>query len=290
MSAVARLMAVLALLPVALVAVASDVVFVNGRVHTMDAGDRVATALLVRGERIVFVGSDEAARRAAGSGARLIDLHGRLLLPGFRDSHAHPGMVPNPGTQLDVGGLTQSEAILGKIAAFAAAHPEKPWITGTGWDEAAFLPAGQPTRQMLDDAVPGRPAFLSNNSQHMAWVNAAALRAARIDRATPDPANGRVERGADGEPSGVLQEAAMDLVKRVVPAPSIAEQVQDLLTSMATMHRHGITAYEDAMVRPGAVPAYLALARDPRFLMHAHLCMWYESAGDDATQLARFRA
>lgn len=284
----ALLLAVFA--PVASMGLLADTVFTGGAVYTLDARLPRASAVVVEGRRIVYVGDDAGALRHAGGGAERVDLRGRMLLPGFQDSHAHPGMVPNPATRLDVGGLRRREDILQRIRDYAAAHPDRPWITGTGWDEAAFLPGGQPTRAELDAAAGARPALLTNNSLHMAWVNSAALRAGGITRATPDPANGRIERDADGEAGGVLQEAAMDLVRRAMPPAPVEEQVADLLAAMRTMHRHGITAWIDAAVRPGAVPAYLALARDPAFAMRARICLYFDPAGDDAEQLARFRA
>jgi predicted amidohydrolase YtcJ len=266
-----------------------DTIFVNGGVYTMDATGR-ATALAVTGERISYVGNDAAARQLAGPETKVIDLRGRMLLPGFQDSHVHPGLAPNPATRLDVGGLGSREAIVRHIGEYARQHPTKPWIVGTGWEESAFLPSGQPTRAMLDAVTGDRPAFLTNNSQHMGWVNSAALKAAGITKASPDPANGRVERDAAGEPTGVLQEAAMDLVRKVIPQPAVAEQAEDLVAAMREMNRLGITAYEDALVRPDLVPAYLALGRRQALGMRINLCLYFDPAVDDDEQIRRFIA
>lgn len=264
----------------------ADTVFLNGAVYVADAARSWASAVAVRGERIVYVGHDAGARSHVGPHTRVVDLGGRMLLPGFQDSHVHPGLAPNPATRLDVGGLETRAAILDRIRRYAAAHPDSPWIVGTGWDEAAFLPAGQPTRELLDAAVPDRPAFLTNNSQHMAWVNSAALARAGVGPGTVDPANGRIERDADGRPTGVLQEAAMELVHAVIPAPTTAELAEDLLASMREMQRHGITAFQDAAVRPAAAEAYALLARSGRLDMRVHLCQYFDPALDDDSQVA----
>jgi len=273
----------------AFAATTADTVFVDGAVYTMDAAGR-ATALAVTGDRISYVGNDAAARQLVRAGTKVIDLHGRMLLPGFQDSHVHPGLASNLATRLDVGGLASREAIVRRIGEYARQHPTKPWIVGTGWAESAFLPSGQPTRALLDAGVVDRPAFLTNNSQHMGWANSAALKAAGVTRATPDPANGRIERDAAGEPTGVLQEAAMDLVQKVIPPPALGEQVENLKAALREMNRVGITAYEDALVGLDLVPAYLALGRSERPGMRVNLCLSFDPAVDDDEQIRRFIA
>jgi predicted amidohydrolase YtcJ len=263
----------------------ADTVFVSGAVYTADAARSWATAVAVRGDRIVYVGDDRTARAYVGKGTRVVDLAGRMLLPGFQDSHVHPALAPNPATQLDVGGLQNAQEIVEHIRRHAAAHPGQPWIVGTGWQEAAFLPSGQPTRASLDAAVPDRPAFLTNNSQHMGWANSAALALAGVDERSPEPANGRIERDASGRPTGVLQEAAMDLVRRVIPPPTTEALAADLLASVQEMQRHGITAFEEAAARPHVVEAYAALAATNRLDMRVRICQYFDPAGDDATQV-----
>jgi predicted amidohydrolase YtcJ len=264
---------------------AADTVFVNGAVYTADAARSWATAVAVRGDRIVYVGDDATARNYIGKGTRVIELAGRMLLPGFQDSHVHPALAPNPATQLDVGGLETEAEIVERIRQHALAHPGKPWVVGTGWAEAAFLPSGQPTRAALDAAVPDRPAFLTNNSQHMGWANSRALALAGVDANTPDPANGRIERDASGQPTGVLQEAAMELLRHVIPPLTVAEQGENLLASMREMQRHGITAYADAAARPAFIEAYAALAGAGRIDMRVRICQWFDPAGADEAQV-----
>lgn len=263
----------------------ADTVFVNGAVYTADAARSWATAVAVRGPHIVAVGDDATLRAYVGKSTRVIDLAGRMLLPGFQDSHVHPALAPNPATQLDVGGLQTEREIIEQIRRHAAARPAQPWIVGTGWAEAAFLPSGQPTRAALDAAVPDRPAFLTNNSQHMGWANSRALALAGIDAKTPDPANGRIERDAAGQPTGVLQEAAMDLLRHVIPPPSVEEQGENLLASMREMQRNGITAYADAAARPAFIAAYAALAKAGRIDMRVRICQYFDPAGEDEPQV-----
>lgn len=269
----------------------ADTVFIGGAVYTLDGARRWASAVAIRGGRIVYVGSDDGARSFIGKNTRVTGLQGRMLLPAFQDSHAHASMVPNPARELDLEGLKDREALFARIRVFAAARPEASWITGGGWDEAAFLPSGRPTRQMLDALVPDRPVFLINNSRHQAWANSAALAAAGITRETPDPANGEIVRDAAGEATGSLQETAMYLVRDVVPPRSLAERATDLQAALAQMHAQGIAAMVEAAADPETVAAYEELHRQGQLTMRARLCQRLDpNDPDDDAQIRRFIA
>lgn len=272
-------------------ATAADLVFTQGAVYTLDAARRWASAVAVYDGKIVYVGNDTGVQAFIGATTRVVPLHGRMLLPSFQDSHAHASHVPNPETHLDLEGLQDREALFARIGAFAAAHSHAAWIQGGGWDEAAFLPSGRPTRQMLDVLVPDRPVFLINNSQHQAWVNSAALAAAGITRATPNPPNGEVVRDADGNPSGNLQETAMLLVRNVVPPPTLAERAADIAAALKQMNAAGITAMVEAAADPATVEAYEALQRTGQLTTRVRLCQRLnQNDPDDAAQLQRFVA
>ncbi len=268
----------------------ADLVFVNGAVYTVDAARHWASALAVRGGNIVFVGDDGGARALVGPKTRLVDLQQRMLLPGFQDSHSHPALVPNPGGMLDLKGSADRTVIGAQIKSYAAANPQAPWVTGTGWDEAAFLPSGHPNREELDALVPDRPAFIVNNSQHQAWANTRALQAAHITAATPDPANGRIERDASGNPTGSLQESAMDLVRAVMPPPTLQERIDTLEHSLRIMSSMGITAIEDALVKPETLPAYEALEKSGKLPVRVTLCQHFDPAIDDERLVSGFMA
>lgn len=269
----------------------ADLVFIQGAVYTVDAARSWASAVAVRGGKIVYVGNDTGAQPFIGPQTRVMPLGGRMLLPAFQDSHAHASHVPNPAAQLDLEGLQDREALFARIRAFAAAHPHMAWIQGGGWDEAAFLPSGRPTRQMLDALVPDRPVFLINNSRHQAWVNTAALAAAGITRATPNPPNGEVVRDASGNPSGNLQETAMFLVRNVVPPATLAERATDLAAALKQMNAVGITAMVEAAADPATVEAYEELQRTGRLTTRVRLCQRFDQNDlDDAAQVQRFVA
>jgi predicted amidohydrolase YtcJ len=267
----------------------ADLVFVNGAVYTVDAARSWASALVVTGERITYVGDDATASTFVGPATRVVDLQHRMVLPGFQDSHVHPGMVPNPATSLDLHGLTRHDQILARIRQYADSHPDVPWIVGDGWDEVAFEPSRMPTREELDAVVADRPAFLTDNSGHDAWVNSRTLAAAGITAASADPPNGRIERDAHGRPTGLLHEdAAMDLVVPLIPPKSAAEQLADLKAALQEMTRLGFTALEDAMATPPIAAAFKKLDRQGALQQRVNLCLPFQPEKDDETQVRSF--
>lgn len=273
------------------IAESADLLFTGGAVYTLDAARRWASAVAVRDGKIAFVGSDAEARRFVGPRTRVIELEGRMLLPSFQDSHAHAMHVPNPANELDLDGLQDRDRIFTRIREFAAAHPRKAWIVGAGWDEAAFLPSGRPTRQMLDALVPDRPVFLINNSRHQGWANSAALAAAGITRDTPDPPNGEIVRDAAGEPTGNLQETALYLVAGKVPPRTIPERAEDLHAALQQMNAQGITAMMEAAADPATVAAYEALRGSGRLATRVRLCQRFDQNDpDDGRQVRGFVA
>jgi predicted amidohydrolase YtcJ len=233
----------------------ADLVLTGGRVLTMDPGRESAEAVAVAGGRIVAVGRSTEVRSLIGPRTRVVELGGRTLLPGFQDAHVHPVMaVGMLGCSLH--DVAPTVAAYGDaIAVYAADHPDLEWIRGEGWYMAAF-PGGTPRRDDLDRAVPDRPAFFENRDGHGAWANSRALALAGIDRETPDPADGRIERDPDGTPSGTLHEGAMRLVERLIPPPSEEDVLVGLANAQAYLHSLGITAWQDASVSPTDLAAY----------------------------------
>ena len=222
------------------------------------------TRFLPRGTSVLIDGGTIA---AAGPGvdprgAEVVDLDGGTLLPGFIDSHAHPvfgGIQLRACDLTDAGGEPRYLEI---IARYAREHPELEWISGGGWEMASF-DRGIPRKESLDAIVPGRPVYLPNRDGHGAWVNSRALELAGIDKNTLDPADGRIERDAAGEPVGTLQEGAKELVARLLPAMTDDGRYQGLLAGQAYMLSLGITGWQDAIVgrHPGEEDATLAYLR-----------------------------
>lgn len=223
----------------------ADLVFSGGPVHRVDPSRSRATAVAVTDDRIVAVGHAEVAQ-LVGPRTEVVDLAGRLLIPGFQDAHAHPVAGGLEMGACDLTGAVTQDDYRSRIAAYAAQHPGVAWITGGGWSMESF-PGGTPDREFLDAIVPDRPVYLPNRDHHGAWVNTRALELSGIDAGTPDPVDGRIERDADGNPTGMLQEGAMHLVGAHVPAATEDDLVSGLLRAQELMHSLGITAWQDAL-------------------------------------------
>ncbi|MFE6755326.1 amidohydrolase [Streptomyces sp. NPDC057684] len=257
----------------------ADLVFTGGPVHTFSPARSRATSVAVRGERIVAVGHDEV-RELVGPATEVVDLKGKLLIPGFQDAHAHPVGGGLELGQCDLSGATTLDEYRRRVSAYAQAHPDTEWITGGGWSMEAF-PGGLPTAAELDALVPDRPAYLVNRDHHGAWVNSRALQAAGIDARTPDPADGRIERDADGTPTGMLQEGAANLIGRLLPPVTLEQRITGLLRAQALMHSLGVTAWQDALLGEHAnltdpTDAYLATAADGRLTARVVGSLWWD--------------
>jgi predicted amidohydrolase YtcJ len=237
-------------------------------------GEQRPTALVVRGGRIVAVGSDQEVRALAGPRTESVDLRGRLLLPGFVDAHIHPVWGGLGSMRCDLHDVDPVEYDAA-IAAYAERSADRAWIDGSGWYMAAF-PGGTPRHEQLDRVVPDRPAFLENRDGHGAWVNSRALELAGIDRDTPDPPDGRIERDDDGRPSGTLHEGAMNLVGRLVPRPTPAELEKAVLRAQAELHGLGITGWQDAIVDGETLPAYLSVAGRGELTARVVGALWWD--------------
>jgi predicted amidohydrolase YtcJ len=176
----------------------------------------------------------------------VVDLAGGLVSPGFSDSHIHPIQGGLERMQCDLTDGGTREEYLALVRDYAARYGGE-WITGGGWQMAAF-PGGTPSASDLDTVVPDRPVFLPNRDHHGAWVNSRALELAGIIAETPDPPDGRVERLPDGWPQGTLHEGAMDLVARLLPLPEPAEYAAGLVEGQRYLFSLGVTAWQDAIV------------------------------------------
>jgi predicted amidohydrolase YtcJ len=238
----------------------ADLVFTNARVYTVDADRSEAEAVAIDGGRIVYVGSDAGAEPYIGEATTVVDLDRKLLLPAFQDAHIHPISGGIEVLACDLAGEADLAGYRAAIAACAETAGDKPWITGGGWSMAAFGPGARADRRILDELVPGRPAFMTSADGHTAWVNSSALEIAGIDSETPDPPGGVIDRDPEtGEPVGSLQETAIDLVARHVPEATREERVAGLEYARDLLHGYGITALQSGYTDPDDLPVIVAL-------------------------------
>ncbi|MDQ3782099.1 MAG: amidohydrolase [Actinomycetota bacterium] len=255
----------------------AETVFTGGVVYPVEPGARPAEALLIRGERVAAVGTVAEVRAEASPSADVFDLGGRVVLPGFQDAHVHPCLAGPELNRCNLVGSDRREDYLAAVARYAAAKPDTPWIVGKGWAMSSF-PRGIASAADLDAVVPDRPVLLMNRDGHGAWVNTVALELAGIDRATPNPADGRIERTEDGSPVGTLQEGAAELVRRLIPPLPPEEVAAGILAAQRYLLSLGITSWQDAWVEPAGHLAYRSL--DGRGDLRGRVvgCLWWDRA------------
>ena len=256
----------------------ADLLFDNGAVFTGDTAAPTRVPVAVRDGRIAAVGAH--ARELAGPRTEHVDLAGRLLVPGFQDSHIHALFGGVELGRCELSALGTAAEYLDAIGAYARANPDQEWITGGGWSLDAF-PGGLPTAAALDAVVADRPVFLPNRDHHGAWVNTRALELAGITRDTPDPVDGRIERDSRGEPTGMLQEGATGLVESLLPRTSDGELDTAFDRAQALLHSLGITAWQDALVgsglgQPDNFAVYLRAAESGRLTARVRGALWWE--------------
>jgi predicted amidohydrolase YtcJ len=221
------------------------ILFTNGSVFAGGGFAPRGASVLIKGTRIAAVGAT-----IEPGGAEVVDLDGGTLLPGFIDAHAHPVFGGMQLLGCDLSAAADAAGYLEIIDRYARANPDREWITGGGWSMPAF-PGGIPTRQALDGVVADRPVFLQNRDGHGAWVNSRALEVAGVDKHTADPPDGRIERDDRGDPAGMLQEGAMQLVTRALPAVTDEDRYRGLLAGQDYLLSLGITGWQDAIVGRG---------------------------------------
>lgn len=237
----------------------ADLVLLNGKVWTVNDKQPEAEAVAVIGNRIVFVGAGRDARKWIGTQTKVIDLAGKRVVPGFNDAHVHflDGGAGLASVQLR--DAASPEEFRKRIGEFAANAPKGRWILNGNWDHENWKPANLPTRQLIDAVTPANPVFINRLDGHMALANSLALKLAGITRDTKDPDGGTIVRDADGEPTGVLKDAAMNFVYKVIPDPTEDEMIESIKTAMRYAAENGVTSVQDMSASPEVLGVYQKL-------------------------------
>lgn len=233
---------------------------VLGTVHTLDPARPLAGALLARSGRILKLGTAAECRAEAHAGARVVELGAGCAVPGLADAHGHVVLHARALEEVRCGGATDEAACAALAAERARSLPAGSWVRGRGWDQNRWPGQAFPTAHALSAAVPDHPALLERVDGHVAWVNARALALAGIGARTPDPAGGRILRDAHGHPTGVLVDAAQDLVLSRIPRPSGAELERLIGAGLRDLAQLGLTAVHDAGCTSSVLRAYAKLA------------------------------
>ncbi len=230
-----------------------DRAFVNGKIWTADNAKPHAEAIAISGDKIVAVGSTSEIKSLVSPDTAIVDLGGRLVVPGFQDSHLHfPGASVN---EVDLHGAETLTEFQTRLAEFAKGHPKLPWITGHGWGYSAF-PNQTVDKKYIDAVISDRPVYVTERDGHMGLANSKALEIARISGATPDPPNGHIMKTANGEPTGEFKEAAQGLIDSHIPPRSEEDFYQSLLQHMDEAAAAGLTSVQDAYTDMGAFPVF----------------------------------
>ena len=234
---------------------AADVIVTNAKIWTGDSHQPDAPALAIAGDRIVDIGDTATIDRWRGSSTTVIDAAGRRVLPGFNDAGVH---LIDGGTRLDQVALTDADSadeFVRRIGERAKARRDE-WIVGGAWDERRWRPAQLPTRQLVDDLTNGTPVFVTRYDGRMALANSTVLGRAGIGERTRDPIGGTIIRDANGFPTGLLKDAAIQLVSRVVPPMTAAQRTRALERALEHAASLGVTTMQDAVPSKEDVTLY----------------------------------
>ena len=254
----------------------ADTVLTNGRIWTVDPSTPMARAIAIKNGRIVALGSASSLAEHVGSGTEVIDLGGRMVMPGIHDGHVHPmsGGRALTAPTLNYEQLTLNE-FLDRIAAFlAASEEEEPdgWLRVGQWDAIAM--GGLPTRDDLDALPTARPIVVRSLDGHILLANSRALELAGVTAATPDPPDGEIAHDASGEPTGILYEGAIGLVTSVIPPPTVTQNAAALAAAFDEMTRQGITTYLDASAGADQLAALATLSDAGRLTVRPHVALF----------------
>jgi hypothetical protein len=226
----------------------ADLVLTNGRIHTMDPTHPTASAVAIRDGKFLAIGDDDTMKSLLKPGGEWLDLDGRTVTPGLVDAHVHFQWLSLGLQQIDLDGTTSVDDAGQRIAKHIAAHPpanKDTWIRGRGWFQETWPGKAYPTAVQLDQIVPDNPVYLPARSGHAGWVNSRAMQLAGINAQTADPPGGEIQRDANGNPTGILFETAMDLVKRLLPEPTVEELAEAMRYAQKVCWTHGLTGIHD---------------------------------------------
>jgi predicted amidohydrolase YtcJ len=223
----------------------ADLVLIHGRVWTGSSELPEAEALAVSGTHILAVGTSDAMLKLAAPGAKIVELYGRRVLPGFNDAHVH---VTWGGEQLVSVHLTDAASqaeFRERIAAFAKTAAKGSWIVNGSWDHERWTPVALPTHQLIDDVTPDNPVAVTRTDGHMLLANAYAMRIAGIDRNTKDIPGGVIVRDANGNPTGIFKDAAVPLILKMIPEQQQQQVEAEFLAAQAVAAENGVTSFQD---------------------------------------------
>jgi predicted amidohydrolase YtcJ len=280
----------------------ADLVLHNGKIVTIDERTPTAEALAARGDRIIAVGGNAVVKKLIGQQTKVIDLQGKLAIPGFIEGHGHFTGLGHSRMMLDLTTAKTWDDIIQQVAAAARKTPEGQWITGRGWHQEKWVRKpepnvhGYPTHTALSKVTPKHPVLLTHASGHMSFANAEAMRLANVDATTRNPAGGEILRDDQGNPIGIFRETAQGLVSRAQSKAqrlrSAEEAARDLNTALELAMEEclakGVTSFQDAGSSFGTIDAFKRLAQEGKLKVRLWV-MVRDSNEEMARRLAEYR-
>jgi predicted amidohydrolase YtcJ len=270
-----------------------DLILVNGTIITVDASDSIAQAVAIRGDKIIAVGDTTFIDSLAGPNTQRIDLNRRTVTPGLLDAHAHfsPSQFNRPDIlDLSYPRLKSIKDVQSAIAAVAKERPPGEWIQGRSWDEGKFTERRLITVQDLDPIASEHPVWLSQTTGHYGVANSAAFRLAKIQSETPDPPSGTIDRDASGHPTGVLKEAAQDLVTALIPPLTGAEIERGIREMARAFNAEGMTGVKDPEISDKTWKAYRGVLASNELTVRVFTLSYGGTSIDEARELIAKRA
>ncbi len=264
----------------------ADIVITNGKIITVDARDRVAQAVAIRGDKIVAVGTNADVAKLAGPRTQRIDLHGRTMTPGLLDAHNHfssGGAERLYSLDLSYPNVKSIADVQTAIAAQVKKLPPGAWVEGRGWDEGKFSEHRLPTAKDLDVAAPNNPVSLTQTTGHYIVANSAALKLGNVTKDTPNPSNGTIDRYPDGTPTGVLKESAAGMVRRLVPRRTQAQTEEGMRELAKAFNAEGMTGLKDPGIQSDVWDTYKRVLADSALSVRVFV-LWRSPTNTAAAQ------
>jgi predicted amidohydrolase YtcJ len=257
---------------------AADLIVTNARIYTVDDGHPFVSALAVRDGKVQFVGSVREAMLLRGPATRVLDAEARTVIPGMVDAHAHLFGLGEFLRSIDLTDTRSFDEIVARVGARVKEVPSGRWVIGRGWDQNKWGDTRFPTHEALSRVSPNNPVVLTRIDGHALLANTATMRAAGVTAATKDPAGGRIERGANGEPTGVFVDNAMGLIDRVIPAMSHDEMRTAALAAVKESNRWGLVGLHDPGEPREVLDVFEELAKAGTFSLRVYAMISDDSA------------
>ncbi|KID56073.1 amidohydrolase [Pseudoalteromonas luteoviolacea] len=274
----------------------STMVFVNGDIYTVNEAKPWAQAIAIKDNKIVFVGSTEQVQQHIGENTQVIDLQGKMMMPGFHDVHMHPLESGSDATQFTLPEQASTETYIDLIADAAFQNPDAEWLIGYGHSIGTLLDMQDSPIEVLDEAVSNRPVIIMEQTSHSMWVNSKALELARIHANSPDPIGGVIGKDEQGNVDGILYDNAGNQVMELAMRSLTNTQQNDYLGlieyTMPALNKAGITSISDARTywQRGHLETWLKIANEDKLTLRAHLGLWAYPQMSDATQLSKLKS